>query len=96
VSDLRCRLDVWLWRARFFKSRSLAAAHLTAGGVRLHRAGSARRAEPSTQAVPGDCLIFAAVAGPVRSIRILGLGRRRGPASEALTLYEEIQAALDD
>lgn len=96
MSDPRCRLDVWLWRARFFKSRTLAAAHLSAGGVRLHRAGGVRRAEPSTQAAPGDCLVFAAVSGPVRCIRIVALGHRRGPAAEALTLYEEVQAPLDD
>ena len=89
-------MDVWLWRARFFKSRSLAAAYLTAGGVRLHRHGGVRRAEPATPAAPGDSLVFAGPDGRVRSIRILAVGHRRGPAAEALTLYEEIQAPLDD
>jgi len=96
MSEERCRLDVWLWRARFFKSRSLAAAHLAAGGVRLDRPGGARRAEPATQVAPGDRLVFAGADGRVRCISIVALGHRRGPASEARSLYEEIQALLDD
>ena len=96
MSEAFCRLDVWLWRARFFKSRSLAAAALSAGGVRHSRGGALRRAEPATRANCGDELVFAAVDGRVRSLRILALGERRGPAAEARALYEEIQAPLDD
>ena len=92
----RCRADVWLWRARFFKSRSLAAAALNAGSVRLGRAGAQRRAEAATPLKPGDELVFAVVNGAVRGVRVLALGERRGPAAEARALYEEIQSPLDD
>jgi ribosome-associated heat shock protein Hsp15 len=94
--DDRCRADVWLWRARFFKSRSLAAAALNAGAVRLARAGHMRRAEAATALKPGDELVFAALNSQVRAVRVAALGDRRGPATEALALYEEIPSPLDD
>lgn len=92
----RCRADVWLWRARFFKSRALAAAVLNAGGVRLSRAGGARRAEAGTPLKVADELVFATTNGAVVCVRITSIGMRRGPASEARALYEEILSPLDD
>jgi ribosome-associated heat shock protein Hsp15 len=82
----RIRIDKWLWHARFFKSRSLAARVCNAGGVRM--AGA-----PVTKAHhavrPGDVLTFAQ-GGHVRVVRITAIGSRRGPASEARTLYEDL------
>ena len=92
VSEDACRIDVWLWRARFFKSRSLAARFADEGRVRLTRAGRETRIEKSSQSVkPGDALVFA-LGGRVIAVRIAMLGERRGPASEARALYD----ALDE
>ncbi len=82
-----CRVDVWLWRARFFKTRSLAARIVEDGGVRLMR-GSARTPldKPSRSVRCGDVLTFA--RGPRwLAVKVEALGVRRGPAPEARTLY---------
>lgn len=88
LPDARLRLDVWLWRARFFRTRGLATAHVTGRGVRITRLGQTRRVDKAgTGVCVGDVLTFA--AGPhIHTIRIVGLGTRRGPASEAQGLYE--------
>ena len=87
-----CRVDVWLWRARFFKTRSMAAAFVGEGRVRLIRAAAETRLDkPSRTVRPGDGLVFA-LGGRVVSVRIEGLGERRGPASEARTLYAELES----
>lgn len=80
------RLDKWLWQARFFKSRSLASTYIEKSRCRL----DGRTVDkPHTVVAPGMVLTFA--LGPrVRVIRVLALGERRGPASEARSLYEEI------
>ena len=79
------RLDKWLWHARFFKTRGLAA-ETVAGGVRLNGAWVTK---PSTTVRPGDELAFKQ-AKTVRAIRVLAIGERRGPAAEAQTLYEDM------
>ena len=85
------RIDVWLWRARFFKSRALAAKFVEDGRVRLTRAGAETRVDKSSRSVrPGDALVFA-LGGRVTSVVVEGLGDRRGPASEARTLYSQVQ-----
>jgi ribosome-associated heat shock protein Hsp15 len=85
-----CRIDVWLWRARFFKTRSLAARFVEDGRVRLHREGGESRLDkPSRTVRPGDGLVFA-LGGRVVSIRVAAAGERRGPASEARGLYTEL------
>ncbi len=85
-----CRVDVWLWRARFFKTRSLASRFVEAGRIRLHRDGSeARLDKPSRSVRPGDGLVFA-IGGRIVSVRIEALGERRGPAPEARGLYSEL------
>ncbi len=85
-----CRLDVWLWRARFFKTRALAARFLEEGRVRLTRPESAEvRVDKASRVVrPGDSLVFA-VGGRLVAVTVQALGERRGPASEARTLYYE-------
>jgi ribosome-associated heat shock protein Hsp15 len=79
------RIDKWLWFARFFKSRSLAASVVEAGEVRLNGAPVVKTA----QAVKvGDELVFP--TGPKwHRVRVLALGDRRGPAPEAQGLYED-------
>jgi ribosome-associated heat shock protein Hsp15 len=87
VTDDACRIDVWLWRARFFKTRSLAAHIVEGGGVRLARGGArAPILKPSRAVRPGDVLTFA--QGPRwLAVRVEALGARRGPAPEARALY---------
>jgi ribosome-associated heat shock protein Hsp15 len=88
-----CRIDVWLWRARFFKSRALAAAFVEEGRVRLTHAGRQTRLDkPSRSVHPGDELLFA-VNGRLVALRVEALGERRGPADEARTLYLELPPA---
>jgi ribosome-associated heat shock protein Hsp15 len=85
------RADVWLWRARFFKTRSLAAKFVDEGRIRLTRAGIESRIDkPSRTLKPGDVLVFG-LAGRLVAIRVLDCGERRGPASEARGLYEAVE-----
>ncbi|HEX8568806.1 MAG TPA: RNA-binding S4 domain-containing protein [Caulobacteraceae bacterium] len=90
-----CRVDVWLWRARFFKTRGMAARFIDEGRVRLTRAGGETRLDkPSRTVRPGDGLVFA-VGGRIVSVRVEDCGERRGPASEARSLYSELSARSD-
>lgn len=80
------RIDKWLWQARFFKSRSLAADFVKSGKLRLNET-TTQKAHQIVR--PGDVLTFP--AGPyVRVIRIIALGSRRGPAGEAQGLYQDL------
>src|SRR5207253_9357469 len=55
MADEACRIDVWLWRARFFKTRSLCARIVDEGRVRLTRAGAESRIDkPSRPVKVGD------------------------------------------
>jgi ribosome-associated heat shock protein Hsp15 len=85
-----CRIDVWLWRARFFKTRSLAAHKVADGEVWLWRGGAETCLDKPSRAVrPGDCLTL--VFGDRRTpVQIEAVGARRGPASEARALYRAL------
>jgi len=83
----RLRLDKWLWQARFFKSRSLANVAVSEGQVRVN---GIRATRPSREVTPGDVLTFP-LGTQIRVIRILSLGQRRGPASEAEALYVDLE-----
>ena len=88
-----CRIDVWLWRARFFKSRGLAAGFVETGAVRLTHAGRQTRLDKPSRCVhPGDTVVFA-WNGRVTEVRVAALGERRGPPAEARTLYEPVATA---
>lgn len=80
------RVDKYLWYTRFFKSRTLAASVVIAGRVRIN---GARCEKASTTVKVGDVLTFPAGA-LVRVIKVVNGGTRRGPASEAQTLYEDL------
>ena len=82
------RLDKWLWQARFFKSRTLAADVVEEGHVRVN---GQRTAKPGYGVGEGDVLTFAQ-GSRIRVIRILALGVRRGPATEAQALYLDLDA----
>ncbi|MGF1623458.1 MAG: RNA-binding S4 domain-containing protein [Alphaproteobacteria bacterium] len=82
----RLRLDKWLWYARFYKSRTLAAAACDDGGIRLN---GKRVSKANASVKPADVLTFA--QGPyVRVIEVVALGSRRGPAVEAQGLYRDL------
>ena len=86
------RADVWLWRARFCKTRGLAARLIEGGRVRLTRAGEQSRLDKPARALkPGDELVFA-IAGRVHAVRVEALGARRGPPAEARALYCDLDA----
>ena len=80
------RLDTWLWQARFCKSRTIAAALVAEGRVRVN---SERIVRPARTIGPGDVLTFPQ-GGTIRVVRVLAAGARRGPAAEARALYEDL------
>jgi len=90
VSEACQRLDKWLWCARFFKSRSLAAKFCDEGRLRVsgqvtHKAHYSIR--------PGDVLTFP-LGRDIRVIKILALAERRGPAPEARALYHDLSCPV--
>ena len=90
-ADEACRIDVWLWRARMFKTRSLAARFVEEGRVRLLRGGAETRLDKASRTVrPGDGLVFA-LGGRVTALQVAAVGERRGPASEARELYQPLE-----
>ena len=78
------RIDKWLWAARFFKTRSLAAQALDGGKVRLNR----QRVKPAKEIHLGDVLEIQ-IGNEAWEVTVQGLSARRGPAEEARTLYQE-------
>jgi len=83
------RLDKWLWCSRFFKTRALATRFCAEIGLRIN---GTRVEKPHYAVKPGDVLTFA-LGSHIRVVRVTALADRRGPASAARDLYEELQAA---
>jgi len=80
----RLRIDKWLWAARFFKTRSLAAEAVEGGKAHLNGV----RVKPAKAVSIGDTLEIR--IGPFQFVVVVcGLSPRRGPASEAAKLYQE-------
>lgn len=80
----RVRLDRWLWAARFFKTRALAAAAVAGGKVQVN----GTRAKPAKQLQVGDGVRVR--VGPYEwLVTVRGLSERRGPPKAALVLYDE-------
>ncbi len=80
----RLRIDKWLWAARFYKTRSLACDEIDKG--RVHINGVA--VKPAREVKPGDTLQLRAADGS-RTLRVLAISDKRGPAPVAALLYEE-------
>lgn len=90
ASHERLRLDKWLWAARFFKTRTLAADAIDAGRIQLNEA----RAKPSREVRVGDRLDIQ--TGELRcTVIVQALSGRRGPAEEARRLYQETADSLE-
>ena len=82
------RLDLWLWAARFFRTRSLAKQAVETGKVEVE----GQRAKASRSVRIGDALKVTR-GDEVFEIAVLGLSDQRGPASVAQALYAESEAS---
>lgn len=82
------RLDVWLWAARFFKTRALAKAAIAGGKVMVGGQG----AKPSRMVRVADALVVRR-GEEVFEVVVLGLSEQRGPARVAQALYSESEAS---
>ena len=80
----RTRFDKWLWAARFYKTRSLAAQAIEAGQVRLNE----ERVKPAHVVRPGDA-VTVRKGSTVWDVRVIALSDRRGSAQAAALLYAE-------
>jgi ribosome-associated heat shock protein Hsp15 len=80
------RLDKWLWAARVFKTRSLAADACDGGKVDVNE----QAAKPARGVRPGDRLKVTLPQGRRRILRVVALDDRRGPASAARALYDDL------
>lgn len=83
------RIDRWLWCARFFKTRSLAASAVRRGKVRVE----GERVKPAREVTVGNALSIHRDE-TVTDIRVLRIPSRRGPAAEAAAVYEETAESI--
>jgi len=83
-------MDKWLWAARFFKTRSLAARACELGRI----ASNGQPAKPSREVRVGDLLLVKNPSGDFQ-VEVLGLSEIRGPAVVAQTLYRETEASRE-
>lgn len=86
----RQRLDKWLFFSRAVKSRTLAQKFVESGAVRVN---SERTLSPDRRVGPGDVLTMT-LGKRLLVWRIVNEGERRGPATEAATLYQDISPTL--
>ena len=86
TEETTTRLDKWLWYARFFKTRTQATQLIQSGKLRIN--GDITN-KPHRTAIIGMVLTFPQ-AKHIRVIKILEIGQRRGPAPEAVALYEDL------
>ena len=87
--DENIRLDKWLWAARFFKTRALAAEAVSGGKIEIN----GERPKPSRVVRPGDRLVIR--RGPYEwTIIVRDVARLRGPARHAQQLYQETEASV--
>ena len=85
-TPLEQRLDRWLWFSRAVKSRTLAAAQIEAGKIRVN---AVKALKPSQTVKPGD-VITSSASKDVRILQVTAIGSRRGPAAEAQRLYADL------
>jgi ribosome-associated heat shock protein Hsp15 len=85
---IRVRMDKWLWAARFFKTRSLAARACELGRIE----SNGQTAKPAREVRVGDLLQVKSEGGDFQ-VEVLVLSEMRGPAAVAQTLYRETDAS---
>jgi ribosome-associated heat shock protein Hsp15 len=83
------RLDKWLWTARFFKTRKLAADAISGGKVHINK----QRTKPGKEIKPGAVLSISK-DGLNWEITIIAISKQRRPSKEAILLYEETAESL--
>jgi len=86
----RVRIDKWLWAARFFKTRALAARACELGRIE----SNGQRAKAAREVRAGDLLRVKNDSGDFQ-VEVLGLSEMRGPAVVAQTLYRETEASRE-
>jgi ribosome-associated heat shock protein Hsp15 len=84
------RMDKWLWAARFFKTRALAARACELGRIESNGQSS----KPAREVRAGDVLRVKTASGEFE-VEVVGLSEMRGPAAVAQTLYRETDASRD-
>src|SRR6185312_8540370 len=87
----RLRIDRWLWCARLFKTRSVAAEAVRSGHVRVN----GQRVKPAHAIKVGDALTLALRDESERDVRITAIPVRRGPAPEAARTYVESPESIE-
>jgi len=90
MAEEKIRIDKWLWAARFFKTRSLAAKAVSGGHVHLN--GSRVKA---ARPVHLNDIVFIRRGQEEFTVVLLKLSGKRGPATVARTLYEETEASIN-
>jgi ribosome-associated heat shock protein Hsp15 len=86
VEGGKIRLDKWLWFARVVKTRSIAQELAVSGHVRVN----GQRAESAARAIRIGDVLTIALPSRVRILKVQDVAERRGPASDAVRLYEEL------
>jgi len=82
----RLRIDKWLWAARFYKTRTLASEEIDKGRVQVN----GQIVKPARELKAGDTVLLR--NGPVsRTVTVLALSDKRGPAPVAALLYQETE-----
>ncbi|MFM6997396.1 MAG: RNA-binding S4 domain-containing protein, partial [Limnohabitans sp.] len=87
----RLRIDKWLWAARFYKTRTLAADEVTLGRVQIND----QDIKPAREVRPGDRVRLRQGNGPWREVLVRAISQVRGPAPQAQLLYEETEASRE-
>ena len=88
----KIRLDTWLWYARFYKSRNLSSKAISSGKIRINYNKITKQA---AKVKTHDVLTLNYV-NEIRLIQVQSLGSRRGPASEAQSLYIELTESRNE
>lgn len=83
------RIDKWLWAARFYKTRSLAAKAVSGG----HIVVNGHKVKPARTVQPGDMLVIRQDF-QAWEIQVVAVSEQRGPAVVAQTLYQETEVSL--
>ncbi|MCP4935253.1 MAG: RNA-binding S4 domain-containing protein [bacterium] len=88
-SNPSVRLDKWLWYTRKVKTRSKATKLVKDGKIRVNTV----KVSKASQVIRVDDVITATISTNVFILKVIELGSRRGPATEAITLYEDLTPA---